>query len=105
QQIKGLHEALYDAGFALSDQVSDDIIAEAVWHDHLMAALPARHSLLSYKHILLEEILRYPLVLGDLHACEGYSRQIERMLRKGDQEPLVAERVESVALMMALVAA
>jgi DNA-binding transcriptional LysR family regulator len=105
QQIKGLHDDLYDVGFTRSDEVGDGIIAEAVWNDPLMVALPARHPLLTHKRIPLEEVLRYPLVLGDLHACEGYARQIERVLRRVDQEPLIAERVSSVDLMMALVAA
>jgi len=105
QQIKGLHDDLYDVAFARSDDVGDGIIAEAVWKDPLMVAVPARHPLLAYRCIPLEEVLRYPLVLGDPHACEGYSRQIERVLRKVDQEPLIAERVASVDLMLVLVAA
>ncbi|MBU9266598.1 MULTISPECIES: LysR family transcriptional regulator [Burkholderia] len=105
QQIKGLHDDLYDVGFARSDEVGDGIIAEAVWNDPLMVALPSRHPLLTHKRIPLEEMLRYPLVLADPHACEGYARQIERVLRGVDQEPLIAERVVSIDLMMALVAA
>ncbi|WP_414442131.1 LysR family transcriptional regulator [Burkholderia sp. 22PA0106] len=104
-QIKGLHDDLYDVGFARSDEVGDGIIAEPVWNDPLMVAVPARHPLLTYKQIPLEELLRYPLVLGDPHACEGYARQIERVLRRVDKEPLIAETVSSVNLMMALVAA
>ncbi|WP_321942284.1 LysR family transcriptional regulator [Paraburkholderia tropica] len=105
QQIKGLHDDLYDAGFARSDEVGDGIVALPVWSDPLMVAVPERHPLLMYKCIPLEELLRYPLVMGDLHACEGYARQIERVLRQVDQEPLIAERAASVDLMMALVAA
>lgn len=105
QQIKGLHGDLYDLGFARSDEAGDGIIAQAVWKDPLMVAVPARHPLLTYKRIPLEEVLRYPLVLGDPNACEGYARQIERVLRRVDQEPLIAERVASIDLMMALVAA
>lgn len=105
QQIKGLHDDLYDVGFARADEVGDGLIAEAVWNDPLMVAVPARHPLLTYKRIPLEEVLRYPLVLADLHACEGYARQIERVLRRVDHEPLIAERVASVDLMMALVSA
>lgn len=105
QQIKGLHDDLYDVGFARSNEVGNGIIAEPVWDDPLMVAVPARHPLLTYKHIPLEEVLRYPLVLGDFHACEGHARKIERVLRRGDQEPMIAERVASVDLMMALVAA
>lgn len=105
QQIKGLHDDLYDVGFAQSDEVGDGIMATAVWSDPLMVAVPARHDLLKHKRIPLEELLRFPLVLGDPQACEGYVRQIERVLRRVDMEPLVAERVVSFNLMMTLVSA
>lgn len=105
QHIKGLHDDLYDVGFARSDEVGDGIIADAVWDDPLMVAVPARHPLLTYKRIPLEEVLHHPLVLADPNACEGYARQIERVLRRVDQEPLIAERVASCDLMMAMVAA
>lgn len=105
QQIKGLHGDLYDMGFARADEVGDGLIAEPVWSDPLMAAVPARHPLLAHKRIPLEELLRYPLVLCDPQACEGHARQVDRVLRRVDMEPLVAERVASCDLMMALVSA
>ncbi len=105
QQIKGLHDDLYDLGFARSDEVGDGIFAEAVWSDPLMMAVLARHPLLTYKRIPLEELLRYPLVPGDTHACEGYSGQVEGVLRRVDREPLIADRVASLDLMMAMLAA
>lgn len=105
QQIKGLHDDVYDIGFAQSDDVDDGIIATPVWSDALMVAVPARHPLLAHKRIPLEEVLRYPLVLGDPQACEGYARQVERVLRKVDMEPMVAERVASSDLMTVLVSA
>ncbi|MDR5785290.1 LysR substrate-binding domain-containing protein [Caballeronia sp. LP003] len=105
QQIKGLHEDLYDVGFAQSADVGDGILAMPVWSDEVHVAVPARHPLLSYKRIPLDEVLRYPLVMGDPQFCEGYRRQIERILRAVDHEPLVAEQVLSFDLMMALVAA
>ncbi|MCQ4291871.1 LysR family transcriptional regulator [Pseudomonas stutzeri] len=105
QQIKGLHDDLYDVGFAQSDEVGDRVVATAVWSDPLMVAVPARHDLLKHKRIPLEEMLRFPLVLGDPQACEGHVRQIERVLRRVDMEPLVVERVASFDLMMTLVSA
>lgn len=105
QQVKGLHDDLYDVGFARSDEVGDGVIAEHVWNDPLMVAVPARHPLLTFKRIPLEEVLRYPLVLADPHAYEGYARQIDRVLRHVEQEPLIAERVASIELMMVLVSA
>ncbi len=105
QQIKGLREDLYDVGFAQSDEVGEGLVAFPVWSDPLMVAVPARHPLLAYKRIPLEELLRYPLVLCDVRVCEGHARQIERVLRRADTEPLIAERVASCDLMMALVSA
>lgn len=63
QQLKGLHDDLYDVGFAQSDEVGDGIAALPVWSDVLMA--PARHPLLTHKRIPLDKLLRYPLVLCD----------------------------------------
>ena len=105
QQIKGLHDDLYDVGFARSDEVGDGIVAEPIWNDPLWVAVPARHPLLKHKRIPLGEVLRYPLVLCDPQACEGYAQQLERVLRRIDMEPLIAERVASFDLMMALVSA
>ncbi|CAJ0796650.1 HTH-type transcriptional regulator HdfR [Ralstonia holmesii] len=105
QQIKGLHDDLFDVGFAQSNEVGDGVIAEPVWNDPLMVAVPARHPLLTYKRIPLDEVLRHPLVLCDPQVCEGHARQVARVLRRVDQEPLVAEQVASLDLMMALVSA
>ena len=45
QQLKGLHEGLYDAGFAQSAEVGDGILAEPAWGDPLRVVVPARHPL------------------------------------------------------------
>ncbi len=105
QQIKGLRTDLYDAGFARSDEVVEGILTAAVWNDPLGLALPARHPLLVHKHIPLAEALRYPLVLCHPEACEGGRRQIERLLRTVDIQPVVAEHVATHELMLALVSA
>ncbi|EJV1369411.1 LysR family transcriptional regulator [Pseudomonas aeruginosa] len=105
QQIKGLHDDLYDVGFAQSDEVGDGIVTLPAWSDTLMVAVPARHPLLAHKRIPLDELLRYPLVLCDPQVCEGHAKHVERVLRHADTEPLVAERVASCDLMMALVSA
>lgn len=105
QQIKGLHEDLYDVGFAQLNEVGDGLVAKPIWHDPLMVAVPTRHPLLAYKRIPLDEMLRYPLALCDVQACEGHARQIDRALRQSSLEPLIAERVASFELMMTLVSA
>ncbi|WP_417252031.1 LysR family transcriptional regulator [Castellaniella sp.] len=105
QQIKGLREDLYDVGFAQSNDVGDGIVAEPVWSDPLLVAVPARHPLLAYKRIPLDEVLRYPLVVCDPLVCEGLARQVDLVLRQAEQEPIIVERVTSCDLMMALVSA
>ena len=105
QQLKGLHDDLYDAGFSMADEVGDGIIVEPAWEEELMVAVPARHPALAYKRIPLEEVLRYPLVLGEPAVCEGHARQIDRILRKQEKEPLVVQHVATFDVMMALVSA
>ena len=105
QQIKGLHDDLYDAGFSMADEVGDGVVASPAWQDELMVAVPARHPVLAYKQVPLAEVLRYPLVLCDPRVCEGHARQIDRILRKHGQEPLIAQHVATFDVMMALISA
>lgn len=105
QQIKGLHDDLYDAGFSMTNEVGDGIVAVPVWEEPLMVAVPARHPILVYRQIPFDEVLRYPLVLGDPAVCEGHARQVERILRKYEQEPIIAQHVATFDVMMTLVSA
>jgi DNA-binding transcriptional LysR family regulator len=105
QQLKGLRGGLYDAGFAQASDVGEDVVVQSVWSDSLIIAVPARHPLLAHKRVPLTELIRYPLVLCHPEICEGCYRQIERILRTVDVEPLVAEHAATFDLMMTLVAA
>ncbi|MBP8286327.1 MAG: LysR family transcriptional regulator [Rhodoferax sp.] len=105
QQIQGLHDDLYDAGFSMANDAGDGIAVLPAWEDELMVAVPARHPVLAYKRVPLREVLRYPLALGDPAICEGHARQVDRVLRKCEQEPLIAQYVATFDLMMTLVSA
>lgn len=105
QQLRGLSDDLYDVGFAQSDEVGEGVLAEPVWRDRLVVALPAQHPLTARARIPLEEVLRYPLVMCDPQVCEGHARQVARALRVVDQEPLVIDHVSSFDVMMTLVSA
>ena len=105
QQIKGLHDDLYDAGFSMVGEVGDGIVARPAWEDQLMVAVPMRHPLLAYKKIPLNEVLRYPLVLCDPVICEGHTRQVDRVLSRQEQESIIAQRVATFDVMMTLVSA
>lgn len=105
QQIKGLHDDLYDAGFSMAEEVGDGISVRRAWEDELMVAVPARHPVLAHKHVPLEEVLRFPLALCDPAICEGHARQVDRILHRYEQRPLIAQRVASYEVMMTLVSA
>jgi DNA-binding transcriptional LysR family regulator len=105
QQLKGLHNDLYDVGFTLSDEVEEGLVAEPVWRDPLVVAIPARHPLLAHKRVPLDEVLSYPLVLCHPEVCAGCSQQLERLLRSAGAQPSVVEHVATHDLMLALVAA
>ena len=105
QQLSGLRDDLYDVGFSMADEVGDGIIIEPAWEDELMVAMPARHELLAHKKVPLDEVLQHPLVLGDPAVCEGHAKQIDRILRKQDREPLIEQYVATFDVMMTFVSA
>ena len=90
----------------MAEDAGDGILVEPAWDDQLMVAVPARHPVLAFKRIPLDEVLRYPLALGDPASCEGHARQVDRFLRQQTaQEPLIAQRVATFEVMMTLVSA
>lgn len=105
EQVRGLNDGLFDIGLAQSDEVGDGLVAEPVWFDPLVVAVPARHPLLSYRRVPLEEVVRYPLVLCDPQVCEGFWHQLQRVLISVNTKLTIADRVPTLDLMMALVAA
>lgn len=102
QLIQGLHNDLYDAGFALSDETEAGLIAQKVWSDPLMVVLHQRHPLLAHKHIPLNKLLEYFLVLPDPETCKGYAGQVDSILQHAGKKPMIAERVTTFDLMLAL---
>lgn len=105
QQIKGLHDDLYDIGFSMVDAVGEGIVAIPAWQDELMVAMHSRHPLLDYRRVPLDKVLEQRLVLGDPAACLGYTQQVDRFLQKRDEELLIRQRVASFDVMMVLVSA
>lgn len=105
EQLRGLREGHFDAGLARTDGVGDDIATRAIWRDPLMLAVPARHPLLVHPRVPWEELVRYPLVACHPEACEGCYRQLARLLRTLDDEPILVEQATSLDMMLTLVAA
>ena len=105
QLLMGLHTGLFDAGLSMADEVSPEIVAAPLWQDPFLVAMPARHPLLAYKSVPLNELMNYPLVLCDRQACAGCHQQGERLFRVVKGQPTVAEYVGTHSLMLVLVAA
>ncbi|MBJ9974223.1 LysR family transcriptional regulator [Pseudomonas sp. S75] len=104
-QLRGLRSGDFTIGFAHTAEVGEEIIAEPIWHDPLILAVPARHPLLAHKEVPLPELASYPLVLCDPQVCEGYCRELTRLLRPLKREPNVVEHASSLDMMLTLVGA
>ncbi|OJX34267.1 LysR family transcriptional regulator [Ottowia sp. VDI28] len=105
EQLRGLRSGDFTMGFAHTANVGEEIIAEPIWHDPLIVAVPARHPLLAHKEVPLPELASYPLVLCDPQVCEGYCRELTRLLRPLEREPNVVEHASSLDMMLTLVGA
>lgn len=105
QLLHGLGVGMFDAGLASVGHVEGEIVAAPLWRDPFLAALPARHPLLAYKEVPLQEVVRYSLVLSDPQACDGCHQQREHLFRSIGVQPAVAEYVSTHSLMLVLVAA
>lgn len=105
EQLRGLHEGRFDAGFARTDNIGNGIMAEAVWHDPLLLAVPARHPLLAHGRVPMDEVVRYPVIACHPDICAGYCRQVSRLLCALADEPDLVEHATSLDMMLTLVAA
>lgn len=105
EQCHGLRAGCFHLGFAYAEEVDSDIVAEPIWNEPLMLAVPSRHPLLAYRSVPLEELARYPLLMCDTNECEGFNRALQRVFRKMDGNPRIAGTVSSKDMMFTLVAA
>lgn len=105
EQLRGLRSGAFMIGFAHTADVGPGIVAEPLWQDSLVIVVPARHELLSHKAVPLEELGGHPLVLCDARRCEGYGRELARLLVPLGRKQKVVERVSSLDMMLTLVGA
>jgi DNA-binding transcriptional LysR family regulator len=105
EQLRGLRSGDFMIGFAHTADVGDGIVAEPIWRDPLVIAVPARHELLAHKAIPLHELDGHPLVLCDPRVCEGYCRELARLLGPLEHRQNVVEHVTSLDMMLTLVGA
>lgn len=105
EQLRGLRLGDFMTGFAHTAEVGGGILAEPIWQDALVLVVSARHPLLSYTAVPLDELVHYPLVLCDPQACAGYCHQLVRLLRQLEGDPKIVEHATSLEMMLALVGA
>ncbi len=67
--------------------------------------MPIRHELLAHKEVPLHKLGAHPLILCDPQVCEGYCRELLRLLRPLEREPNVVEHASSLDMMLTLVGA
>jgi len=87
EQVRGLHCGDFLLGFAHSDDVGEDIIAEPVWQDRLVVAVPIRHPLLTYKTIPLRALADQPLILCSPQHDDGVAHALSSMLCHWEHAP------------------
>jgi len=105
EQVRGLHCGDFLLGFAHSDDVGEDIIAEPVWQDRLVVAVPIRHPLLAHKTISLHALADQPLILCSPQHDDGVAHALSGMLCHWERAPHIIEQVVSHDMMLALVSA
>ncbi len=104
EQLRDLRTGDCMIGFSHTADVGEGIVAEPLWHDQLVLALPARHALLAYKAVPVHALSHHPLILYEASVCEGYYCAITQLLRPlGPQT--IAEHTTSLDLMLTLVGA
>jgi DNA-binding transcriptional LysR family regulator len=89
----------------LTDDIGGDLIAEPVWTDPLVAVLPVGHLLTSHDRPDLDEVLRHPLILCHPDKGSGSTRQIDVLLKETGVQPLIADHVTTLGMMLTLVGA
>lgn len=105
EQVRGLHNGTFDAGFARTPNVCKGVIAIPIWREPLVAAVPSRHPLLAHSSIPMDDLLRYPIILPHPDVHSGTQQDIERLMRTSTLTPIVAELATSCEMMLTLVAA
>jgi len=105
EQLRGLRCDDFFFGLACTAEVGEAIIADPIWQDPLVVAIPIRHPLLAHKSIALPALVDYPLILYDPQHCEGHYRELVRLLRSLEGDLNIIEYACSQDMVLALVGA
>jgi DNA-binding transcriptional LysR family regulator len=104
-QTKSLRSGLLDIGLAMSGSEDEDILAEPLWRDPLVAILSVRHPFTMRRSIALSDLVGQALVLCHPEYGSGDHEQIDSLLRQSISRPNVAQFGATASEVMTLVAA
>ncbi|HGW5375654.1 TPA: LysR family transcriptional regulator [Pseudomonas aeruginosa] len=105
EQLRGLRNRSFDAGFACEPDAGTHLIAAPAWSDPLVVVVPERHPLVAYRTLPLHMLRRQPLILCHPKKCEGLARQFERVVHSAIGNPESVCHATSLNMMLTLVAA
>lgn len=104
-QVKNLRSGLLDIGLAMSGADDEDIVAEPLWRDPLVAILSVRHPFTMRRSIALADLFGQALVLCHPEYGSGDHEQIDSLLRQSFPRPNIAQFGATASEVMTLVAA
>ncbi|HFX1080073.1 TPA: LysR family transcriptional regulator [Pseudomonas aeruginosa] len=105
EQLRGLRNRSFDAGFACENDTGPNLIAAPVWSDPLVVVVPERHPLVGNRTLPLHMLRQQPLILCHPKRCEGLARQLERVVHSAIGRPESVCHATSINMMLTLVAA
>lgn len=108
QLIRAVQQDEVDAGFTLFHEPGEGYTVEALWHDEVAVAMPARHPLFGRKRVKLADAVQYPLILAHPELCQGGYAYVDAMLEKipdKNVQPVIAEHVSGHESMLMLIGA
>lgn len=105
QQLERLHEGKIDAGILRMPILDPDIETRIIFHEGIVAALPANHVLAERASISLSELAQYPIILSGIGLRKNFRQQVLDLFNERDIPVSVAREVAEMHTLISLVGA
>jgi DNA-binding transcriptional LysR family regulator len=105
QQVEALKAGRIDVGFSRMVLEDRDISYELIFEEPLVAALPARHRLLSAQRVSLRKLAAEPLILYPARPRPSHADQVLQLFRSRGLVPTTAMEANELQTAIGLVAA
>jgi DNA-binding transcriptional LysR family regulator len=104
-QVEALRNNRIDIGFVTLPIDGDNLTAEVVLREHLVVALPKRHTLASRRRIALQALSSETMIVFPLNMSPGRYQLITGMCRRAGISLNMLHEVDNLSTMLELVAA